>query len=404
MRVVGKRNAEFSLGRRTARREHGCRERDSARPHRMENIMGHRARHCVATALLAAFGALASAVEADVSIVQVYSSPDGEYQAILLEDDVDDGVDRFRGVTLVMEDDRGGTRFATLASGRLLEAAVDVHGRRRFLAATPSLGVWLRAQAELPDAFLDTAGGTIAIFGGGAGRRYPALDESDAHGAIAFDPMGRAVRSNFALASHPKAMPASDAAAGDFFALPAPAALVREYRSVAGERYRLAITQHEKAALDTGREPGWRRTGRYFRTLDPLDASAGGTVPVCRYYLPPPHGDTRIHSAHAAECAAIARAIPGAILEARDAFRAALPHDDGSCPAPLKPLYRSWNGLSAANHRMTTDLPEHADMLARGWIGEGAGTIGTAMCVDPFAMPVMHIPKQRPRVHGCADC
>ena len=366
--------------------------------------MGHRARHCVATALLAAFGALASVVKADVSIVQVYSSRDGEYQAILLEDDLDDGVDRFRGLTLVMEDDRGGVRFVTLASGRLLEAAVDVHGRRRFLAATPSLGRWFRAQAELPDAFLDTAGGTIAIFGAGTGRRYPALGAKDPHGAIAFDPMGRAVRSNFALAAHPKAMPDSDAVADDFFAHPAPAALVREYRSVTGERYRLAITQQEKAALDTGREPGWRRTGRYFRTLDPLATDAADAVPVCRFYLPPPHGDTRIHSAHAAECAAIPRAIPGAVLEARDAFRAALPQDDGSCRAPLLPLYRSWNGLGAANHRLTTDLPEHADMLVRGWIGEGAGTIGTAMCVDPFAMPVIHVPKQRPRTLRCADC
>ena len=366
--------------------------------------MGQRARHCVATALLAAFGALASPAEADVSIVQVYSSPDGEYQAILLEDDVDDGVDRFRGLTLVMEDDRGGARFATLASGRLLEAAIDVQGRRRFLAATPSLGLWLRAQGELPDAFLEAAGGTISIFGQAKSRRYPALHEKDAGGAIAFDPLGRAVRSNFALAAHPKAMPDSEAAADDFFAHPAPAALVREYRSVGGERYRLAISQHEKAELDTGREPGWRRTGRYFRTLDPLAADAPDSVPVCRFYLPPPHGDTRIHSAHAAECAAIARAIPSAVLEARDAFRAVLPHDDGSCPVPLQPLFRSWNGLGAANHRLTTDLPEHADMLARGWIGEGAGMIGTAMCVDPFAMPVIHVPKQRPRLLRCADC
>jgi hypothetical protein len=356
--------------------------------------MGHDARRFAAAALLGAAALAPAAGEAAVAIVEIYSSPDGEYQAILLEDDANDGVERFRGLTFVVEDAQGRSRTFTLTGNRIVESAIVVDGRRRFLVATRSLALWLRAQAAMPDAFLETGGGALAIFGASP-QRYPALDDD---GPVAFGHDGTALRSNLALAQHPKALPDDPAGPNEFFATPVPAPLAREYHDARNDRYRLAVTQPEKAALDRGEIPGWERTGRYFRTLDPLASAA---VPVCRYRLPPPYGDAPFYSASGDECAAVAH-IAGAVLEAPDAFYAALPDAaTGLCPpattlaphVPLLPVYRSWNARAGGNHRYTTDVHEREDMLARGWLAEGEGPLGVAMCVDAFDFGVTMVPK-----------
>lgn len=175
-------------------------------------------------ALVAAALHFPDQARSEVSIVQIYSSPDGEYQAVLLEDERYDGVDRFRGVTLVMQDVTGGSRMFTLSGDRLLEGEVSVDGHRRFLIATRSMSHRLRAQAELPDSFVATNGGTLSLFGKSS-RTYAALDEG---GAVAFDRIGNTTASNHMLARHPTALH-NDAAIADanYFALPAPAAVVR---------------------------------------------------------------------------------------------------------------------------------------------------------------------------------
>jgi hypothetical protein len=57
----------------------------------------------------------------------------------------------------------------------------------------------------------------------------------------------------------------------------------------------------------------------------------------------------------------------------------------GNCPVNTVPVYRMYNnGQSGApNHRYTTDLNVRAQMLAQGWVPEGAGTIGVIMCSPP---------------------
>ena len=184
---------------------------------------------------------------------------------------------------------------------------------------------------------------------------------------------------------------------------------MREYYHAGLDHYFLAVTQREKADLDAGRQSGWERTGKYFRSLDGNAAYGIATVPVCRYYLPPPLGDTHFFSAFAEECAAVARLWPDAILETAEAFRVALPDPaSGLClPQVLSddpdeailtvPVYRTWNGRADTNHRYTRNLAEQSEMMRRGWIAEGYGPQGVAMCVDTFKLATIPVPKEKPK-------
>jgi hypothetical protein len=349
--------------------------------------MRHPLQCFVAATLFAAATCLSASAGAAVRIAALYSSPDGEYQAILLEDDVHDGVDRFAGITLMLQDQDGRARSFTLSGERLRERPALVDGRERFLVGTRRLGHWLQLQAELPDAFLATAGGTLAIFGGPQ-LAYPLLDEG---GALAIDANGGVHASNHALARHPRVT------AEDYFAAPVPAPLVREYRHMRAERYRLATLQPEKARLDDPLLADWQRTGRTFRSLGHSPVNGQFTVPVCQFRLP---GDEAFFSGFAVECDAVGRNVAAAVLETREAFRVVLPDPlTGLCnhvgSTPLRAVYRSWDG--GTNHRYTTDADEQADMVSRGWIAEGYGPNGAAMCVDGDEPAAVSVPKLRPR-------
>src|SRR5581483_8387861 len=84
-------------------------------------------------------------------------------------------------------------------------------------------------------------------------------------------------------------------------------------------------------ALDTGRIPGWYRTGQTFRVYPSAAAAGGAASPVCRFYIPPQHGDSHFLSAAPAECSAIAQRIgvdpnySGYILESPAVFYVLLP-------------------------------------------------------------------------------
>lgn len=358
-------------------------------------------RCAVAGVLTAMVCALPIRSLADVGVVQLYSTPDGEYQAILLEDDENDGVDRFTGLTFSPYDARGAPRSLTLTPERMVGREVIVDGKRRLLLATRQLSMWLRTQGELPDAFLPLDG--LLTITGFADRRLVVMNVA---AALAFLPPAP----DSALARHPTALPDDPASPlADFFTLPRPGAVVREYYNAGLDRYVLAATQQEKSNLDTGHPRGWQRTGHYFRALD-ADVERGLiTVPVCRYYLPPPLGDTHFYSAFAEECEAVAQRWPAAILETADAFRVALPEAASGLCLPLidstepqhsivtTPLYRVWNGRAEPSHRFTTRVSEQALRREEGWIAEGFGPHGTAMCVDTFDMGTFPVPKEQPK-------
>jgi BNR repeat protein len=52
----------------------------------------------------------------------------------------------------------------------------------------------------------------------------------------------------------------------------------------------------------------------------------------------------------------------------------------GGCPSDPVPVFRLWNHRADSNHRYVTDPVVRAQMIARGYVPEGYGPLGTAMC------------------------
>ena len=68
-------------------------------------------------------------------------------------------------------------------------------------------------------------------------------------------------------------------------------------------------------------------------------------------------------------------------FEAPNVFYVGLPDiATGACPAGTTPVFRLWNQRADSNHRYTTDANVRAQMLAKGYVSEGYGPLGTAMC------------------------
>ena len=74
----------------------------------------------------------------------------------------------------------------------------------------------------------------------------------------------------------------------------------------------------------------------------------------------------------------------GYILESSEAFFVSTPFEDGSCAYMWKPVYRLWNQRADSNHRYTTDPAIKAQMITRGYVAEGVGADGVAMCSPAY--------------------
>ena len=154
-----------------------------------------------------------------------------------------------------------------------------------------------------------------------------------------------------------------------YFAI-APVTVV-EYYSETLDHYFITARPDDIVALDSGRLPGWMRTGASFGAYP---AFVAGTRPVCRFYLPPHFGDSHFFSASQDECRAVATRFPGFILEDAEVMFMALPDAaTGACAAGTRPVFRLWNGRSTTNHRYTTDAATREAMIAAGWTSEGYG-------------------------------
>lgn len=152
---------------------------------------------------------------------------------------------------------------------------------------------------------------------------------------------------------------------------------VIEFHHTALDHYFISAAPEDIDALDSGRFPGWARTGLSFKAYA---QATPGTSAVCRYYLPPPL-DSHFYSASPDECAAVAAKWPQFVLEAPDVFFIALPdRASGACPAATVPVYRLFDARVDANHRYTTDAAVKAQMIARGYVAEGYGPDATIMC------------------------
>jgi len=166
---------------------------------------------------------------------------------------------------------------------------------------------------------------------------------------------------------------------------------VIEYYNQMLDHYFISASQPDIDALDSGRIPGWKRTGELFTAwTSPLllsavpygDQSPPGMRPVCRLYLPPGEGDSHFYSASPAECAAARAAHRAYVMETDSAFYASLPDPvTGACGYDQVPVYRLWNARVDSNHRYTASLAIRDFMLTQGYVPEGTGPNRVTMCV-----------------------
>jgi hypothetical protein len=160
---------------------------------------------------------------------------------------------------------------------------------------------------------------------------------------------------------------------------------VVEYYNAALDHYFITANADEMAKLDNGTFVGWRRTGQSFKSY-PADSSALATdlaSAVCRFYGNPAAGlDSHFYSAAKDECDAVRQKFPDAwVYESGDVFQAIVPDKTtGACPEGSAPVYRLWNQRADVNHRYTTDAAIRTQMIGRGYVPEGYGPLGVAMC------------------------
>jgi Repeat of unknown function (DUF5648) len=170
---------------------------------------------------------------------------------------------------------------------------------------------------------------------------------------------------------------------------PPPSPLVAvEYYWASRDHYFITAAPAEIAALDAGPPDGWVRTGASFPVYDVPAAGQSpvpGRSPVCRFYLPPPFGDSHYYSASPDECAAVKAKYPGFVYESPSVFYIVLPDTlAGVCPPGTAVVYRLWNQRADTNHRYTTSPVLVQQMLARGYVLEGYGLTSASMCAPSY--------------------
>jgi hypothetical protein len=334
----------------------------------------------VAVALLAAAATVAMssafAAGSTFAIAEVFSSADGAIQFVQLREGAGQaGQQGLAGRTLTVT--RAGVARTFTFPGDLPSAAT---ANRAVLVASQG---WQLVPANfpeyhavvpdyvMPDRFLSAEGGTLT-FDGTDTWSYDALPRD---GFSARFRAGDTVRDN--------SVQNFGGAVASLQAVPVSAI---EFYNRALDHYFISDLAPDIDALDSGRIAGWARTGKSFKVW-PI--SMGFLNDVCRYYIPPEHGNSHFFSAAKAECAAVAAQVGtnptynGYVLETSEAFAVALPDAGGVCPTNWIPVYRLWNQRVDSNHRYTTDPAVKAQMLARGYVPEGYGPDAVGMC-SPF--------------------
>lgn len=301
-------------------------------------------------------------------IETLYSNADGTVQYVVLHESAGLGGQRFLAGKALTSTHAGVSKVLTFPVN-LPSAAT---GSRRLLIATPGFSslALIASDYTMPARFLATDGGTLDYAGVDA-MSYTALPTD---GARALDRSGSVVpgvATNFA---------------GAAVVVPALPVASVEYYSAMLDHYFISDLAPDIDALDTGRIPGWSRTGQAF---DVFPAAPGGSAanPVCRFYIPPAHGNSHFFSASPAECATVAQKtltdpnFSGYVEETADAFYIALPGTvSGACPSGTTPVYRLWNARADSNHRYTADVSTKALMVSHGYVPEGYGADAVIMC------------------------
>jgi len=220
-------------------------------------------------------------------IESVYSNADGTVQYIVLHETAGAPGERdFAGHVLTSTHGAIAKTFAFAVNLPSNDTA-----NRRVLIATQGFADLnlIAPDFIVPNQFLAVDGGTIDY----AGVDQFNYAELPIDGSLALSRAGTTtpnVAINFAGASA---------------VVPAIAVTSIEFYNAALDHYFISDLAPDIDALDSGRIAGWTRTGESFRVFATQATGGAGVNPVCRFYIPPAHGNSHFFSASPAECAAI---------------------------------------------------------------------------------------------------
>jgi hypothetical protein len=356
--------------------------------------MTHRATFTFLSLLITVFASVSEApAQSTFQITQLFSNIDGSLQFVELTETAGlNGQHRFTGLTLTIT--HGGiekkyTFPRDLPNDRTAHMTIVV-AASQLPVGEPYGAVyyccWNPTFSSLPPRFLPTGGATLD-FAGTDRMTYAALP-TDGISALSRD--GTVQRATVPMyASCVPDFPGVGCAARERIAQSYVFAI--EYYHAIRDHYFVTALADEIDVLDRGQLVGWKRTGESFLIGAALNTYPGLNRPVCRFYIPPAVGDSHFFSASTDECEAVRTRFPQFTLETTAAFHAALPDPStGVCPQDLDfenggglltPLYRLWNRRIDSNHRYTTSIAIRDAMISEGYVSEGYGPIGVAMCV-----------------------
>jgi hypothetical protein len=352
---------------------------------------------CIVSALTAISGATACAEPPTFRISQIYSNLDGSIQFVELTEMAGlNGQHHFAGLTLTTT--RNGIKkqyvfphdLPTDQTAHLSIVVAAFDGHVMPLTDTSYLGYnccYEPAFRLLPMRFLPTGGGTLDFAG---------IDQVT-YAALPTDGENALYRNGTV---HWATLPANGrcymgAGCGSRYGVAYVDIDISaiEYYNATLDHYFVTALADEIDAIDAGRLSGWQRTGERFVVSGGLNTWPDLNRAVCRFYIPPGAGDSHVLSASADECAEIHARFDGFLLETTAAFYAALPDPGtGVCPKitylglgfpvfPTTPVYRLWNQRIDSNHRYTWRTAVRDEMISRGYLSEGYGPMGVAMCV-----------------------
>ena len=322
-----------------------------------------------------------------LKVEQVYSNADGTVQFVVLHESAG-----MNGQNLLMDHTFTTTRNGVTKTfifpkdlpggscGGYICMSSPTAGKRVLLATQgfAALGL-VTPDYVIPNGFLATDGATVI---------YASLPENlfpQARMTFATLPIDGVTALAQGGAMVPNAPTNFAGATASLVALPVTAV---EFYRAATDHYFISALQPDIDALDSGRFSGWVRTLLSFKVFPTQAAGGAGANPVCRFYIPPQHGDSHFFSADpVVECANVLAKIltdpnySGYVYEIPNAFYIALPDKmTGACPMGTVPVYRVWNQRIDSNHRYTTDRSVRDAMVAKNYVAEGYGPDMVIMC------------------------
>ena len=319
---------------------------------------------------------------------ELYSNADGTRQYIVLKEaQGQNGMNVLTGRTLTSTH-AGVTRTFRFA----LDLPNSATAGKRLLIATQAVAATGLVTPDyiIPDRFVATDGGVLN-FAGVDSFSYALLPTDGVLALFAATLAGPSTGVNLATNF-----------AGVAVTLPATLIDVVEFYNQELDHYFISPLAPDIDALDSGRFGGWARTGLTFRAYatepsgfpSPPPGGEGTVNPVCRFFIPPQHGNSHFFSASPADCTFILDHtvtdpnFSGYIHESPNAFYIALANTTtGACPAGTAPVYRLWNQRVDSNHRFTIDPVVKTGMVARGFVAEGYGPQAVNMCAISFGQP-----------------